>query len=240
MIDGLSQGSWFGRLPQALRERVISRASVRSYDKGQFLSLEGCPPKGLFAVLEGQVQLVVAMGNGDEGLVHVAGPGFWFGELAVLTGNPAVVSAIAHSPVRALLLSKPQFDLIVEEDPRSFRYFAELAFERYATLAHAFAEFQASTPDARLRRRLAALVRLRRSDRTGHDNVALDVTQADLSRMIGVSRQTLNRLLGQLQERGLIELGFRKITIPDPRRLLEAAAESETEIAASTDRKSVV
>ena len=65
-------------------------------------------------------------------------------------------------------------------------------------------------------------------------SVTLGVTQADLSRMIGISRQTLNRLLGQLQERGLIVLGFRKIIVPEPRRLLEAAAESETEIAAST------
>jgi len=234
LIDRLSQGSWFGRMPQALRERVITRSSVRSYDKGQLLSLEGSPPKGLFAVLEGQVHLVVAMGTGDEALVHVGGPGFWFGELGVLTGNQTVVTAIAHTPVRALLLPTSQFDLIVEEDPRSFRHFAGLIFERYAALVRAFADIQEITPDARLRRRLAALVQLQREDRMEAGSVTLGVTQADLSRMIGISRQTLNRLLGQLQERGLIELGFRKIIVPEPRRLLEAAAESETEIAAST------
>jgi CRP-like cAMP-binding protein len=238
LIDRLSQGSWFGRLPQALREQVITRSSVRSYAKGQLLSLEGSPPKGLFAVLEGQVQLVAAMGAGDDALVHVGGPGFWFGEFAVLTGNPTVVTAIAHSPVRALLLPKPQFDLIVEEDPRSFRYFAELAFERYAALLRAFAEVQESTPDARLRRRLAALVQLQREDRMEAGRVTLGVTQADLSRMIGISRQTLNRLLGQLQERGLIELGFRKIIVPEPRRLGEVAAEPEKEITASTAPRS--
>ena len=189
---------------------------MRSYDKGQLLSLEGSPPKGLFAVLEGQVQLVAAMGTGDEALVHVGGPGFWFGEFGVLTGNQTVVTAIAHTPVRALLLPKSRFDLIVEEDPRSFRFFAELVFERYAALVRAFADIQESTPDARLRRRLAALVHLQRSDRTEDGHVTLGVTQADLSRMIGVSRQTLNRLLGRLQERGLIELGFRKITRPRP------------------------
>ncbi len=233
LINRLSQGSWFGRMPQALRERVITHSSVRSYDKGQILSLEGSPPKGLFAVLEGQVQLVAAMGTGDEALVHVGGPGFWFGEFGVLTGNQTVVTAIAHTPARALLLPKSQFDFIVEEDPRSFRYFAELIFERYAVLLRAFADIQESTPDVRLRRRLAALVHLQRADRTEHGHVALDVTQADLSRMVGVSRQTLNRLLGQLQERGLIELGFRKITVPDPHRLGEVAAEPETEIAVS-------
>ena len=220
-------------MPQALRERVLEKSSVRSYDKGQFLSLEGSPAKGLFAVLEGQVHLVAAVGTGDEALVHVGGPGFWFGEFGVLTGKQTVVTAIAHTPVRALLLPKSRFDLIVEEDPRSFRHFAELVFERYAVLVRAFADIQESTPDTRLRRRLAALVQLQREDRTEHGHVALDVTQADLSRMIGVSRQTLNRLLGQLQERGLIELGFRKITVPDPRRLGEVAAEPEEATAPS-------
>lgn len=234
LINRLSQGSWFGRMPQPLREQVVARSTVRSYDKGQLLSLEGSPPKGLFAVLEGQVQLVAAMGTGDEALVHVGGPGFWFGEFGVLTGNQTVVTAIAHTPVRALVLPKSRFDLIVEEDPRSFRFFAEIVFERYAALVRAFADIQESTPDARLRRRLAALVHLQRSDRTEDGHVTLGVTQADLSRMIGVSRQTLNRLLGRLQERGLIELGFRKILVPDPRRLGEVAAEPEEETAPST------
>ena len=213
---------------------MITRSSVRSYDKGQLLSLEGSPPKGLFAVLDGQVHLVAAMGTGDEALLHVGGPGFWFGEFGVLTGNQTVVTAIAHTPVRALLLPKSQFDLIVEEDPRSFRYFAELIFERYAVLVRAFADIQENTPDTRLRRRLAALVHLQREDRMEAGGVTLGVTQADLSRMIGVSRQTLNRLLGRLQEQGLIDLGFRKIIVPDPRRLAEVATEPEQEIAPST------
>jgi CRP-like cAMP-binding protein len=234
LIDRLSQGSWFGRIPQALRERVITRSSVRSYAKSQVISLEGSPPKGLFAVLEGQVQLVAAMGTGDEALVHVGGPGFWFGELAVLSGNQTLVTTIARTPVRVLLLTTSQFELLVEEDPHSFRHFAGLIFERYAALVRAFADIQEITPDARLRRRLAALVQLQREDRMEAGSVTLGVTQADLSRMIGISRQTLNRLLGQLQERGLIELGFRKIIVPEPRRLGEVAAEPEKEITAST------
>jgi CRP/FNR family transcriptional regulator, cyclic AMP receptor protein len=234
LIDRLSQGSWFGRMPQALREQVIARSSVRSYVKGQFLSMEGSPPKGLFAVLEGQVHLVAAMGTGDEALVHVGGPGFWFGEFGALTGSQTVVTAVAHAPVRALLFPKSQFDLIVEENPRNYRYFAELVYERYAALVRAFADIQETTPDARLRRRLAILVQLQRADRAEDVHVTLGVSQADLSRMIGVSRQTLNRLLGRLQEQGLIELGLRKIIVPDPRRLGEVATEPEESIAPST------
>ncbi len=34
---------------------------VRSYEKGQVISLEDSPPKGLFVVLEGRVRVVRAL-----------------------------------------------------------------------------------------------------------------------------------------------------------------------------------
>jgi len=238
LMDRLSQGAWFGHMPLELRELVIARSRVRTYAKGQLLSIEGNPPKGLFAVLDGQVHVVATLASGDEALVHIGEPGIWLGEFAVLTGTPTIATFIAHSKVRALFFPKTQFDHIVEEEPRYYRHFANLVYERYAALLRAFVEVQEVTPNVRLRRRLAAMAQLRRSDRPTAGPVSLAVTQAELSRMIGVSRQTLNALLGNLQQQGLIELGFRKITVLDPGRLgeLTEAAEAETRAPATRAR----
>ena len=229
LMNRLSQGSWFGRMPLALRQLVLARSRVRTYAKGQLLSIEGSPPKGLFAVLEGQVHLVATLANGDEALVHVGESGFWFGEFGVLTGTQTVVTAIAHSKVHALFFPKTQFDLIVDEEPRYYRHFANLVYERYAALLRAFVEVQEVTPDVRLRRRLSVMAQLQQSDRASAGPVTLGVSQAELSRLIGVSRQTLNTLLGSFQQRGLIELGFRKITVLDAARLGEVTEEPEAE-----------
>jgi CRP-like cAMP-binding protein len=238
LMNRLSQGSWFGRMPLALRELVIARSRVRTYAKGQLLSIEGSPPKGLFAVLEGQVHVVATLASGDEALVYVGEPGVWLGEFGVLAGTPTLATFIAHSKVRALFFPKTQFDLIVNAEPRYYRHFANLMYQRYAALLRAFVEVQEVTPDVRLRRRLSVMAQLQQSDRATAGPVALGVTQADLSRMIGVSRQTLNGLLGNLQQQGLIELGFRKITVLDPSRLGEIAelAEAETPISAARPR----
>jgi CRP-like cAMP-binding protein len=237
-MNRLSQGSWFGRMPLALRELVIARSRVRTYAKGQLLSIEGSPPKGLFAVLEGQVHVVATLASGDEALVHVGEPGFWLGEFGVLTGTQTLATFIAHSKVRALFFPKTQFDLIVDAEPRYYRHFANLVYERYAALLSAFIEVQEVTPEVRLRRRLAVMAQLQQSDRATAGPISLGVTQAELSRMIGVSRQTLNTLLGNFQQQGLIELGFRKITVLDPGRLgeLTEAAEAETRAPATRPR----
>jgi CRP/FNR family cyclic AMP-dependent transcriptional regulator len=222
----LSAGDWFGGLPAALQELILSRSTVRKFTKGQVISLEGSQGKGLYAVLEGDVHLVRDVAD-QEALLHVAEPGFWFGEFALLAGQLTVVTAIAHSTVRALMLPKAQFDRIVEEDPGHYQAFAKLAFERYATLLRLFVGVPELSPEARLRQRIAAMVRQRQKDRPNAAPVSFALSQGDLARMVGVSRQTLNAILGKLQEKRLIEVSFRRILVLDPVRLAEPDAPIE-------------
>ena len=74
-------------------------------------------------------------------------------------------------------------------------------------------------PEARVRARLAELLLLQRPLVPQGGPVTLKVSQVDLAAMIGVSRQTLNELLKQLEKRGLIEIAFRSIRVMDPERL---------------------
>ena len=228
----LSAGEWFGGLPAELQHLILSRSLVRKFGKGQVISVEESAPKGLFAVLEGNVHLVREIGAGAEALIHVAEPGFWFGEFGILTGRPTLVTAVAYSRVQALYLPKAQFEHIVAEEPRYYREFARLAFDRYAELLRVFVAPRGLAPEERLRGRLAAMAHARLQDRPQALPVPLAVSQADLARMVGVSRQTLNALLGKLEREGMIELGFRSIRVLDPVRL--ASPDGAVEPAAGT------
>jgi CRP-like cAMP-binding protein len=234
----LSAGEWFGGLSAPLQELILSRSIVRKYAKGQVISVEESPPDFLFAVLEGTVYMVRDVGGGEESLIHVGEPGFWHGAVYLLTGSNTVATVLAHTPVRALILSKAQFDRILAEDPRHYAAFAKLALDRYRVLVTMLAEIRELAPEARLRGRLAALAKLRTQDRRHTGAVSLAVSQADLARMVGVSRQTLNALLGRLSKAGLIEVGFRRIRVLDAARLGDPnAPPAETERAARDARR---
>lgn len=221
----LAAGEWFGSLSAPLRQRVLALCVVRKYDRGQVISVEESAARGLHAVLEGQVHLVRDIGGGDEGLVHVAEPGFWFGEFALLTGRLTVVTAVAHTPARLLFLSKAKFDALVTEDPRLYPKFAQLVFDRYALLLRAIVQGHDMDPEARLRQRLAMLGALRARDRPEAGPPTLAISQANLAKMVGISRQTLNTMLGALQRQGLIELGFKSIRVLDAARLVAFVAD---------------
>jgi CRP-like cAMP-binding protein len=223
----LSAGEWYGGLPPALQELILARSFVRKYAKGQVVSLEASVPKGLYAVIEGMVHCVREVGDGDEALIHVCEPGFWFAEYGALTGKTTLGTFLAHTPARVLLLPKVQLDRIVADEPRYYEPFARLALDRYAVLVHMLTEVRDLTPEARLRARLALLVQMRTKERPQSGPVSLAVSQADLARMVGISRQTLNALLGKLSAAGLIEAGFRRIRVLDPARLADPYAVAE-------------
>jgi CRP-like cAMP-binding protein len=236
----LSAGEWFGTLSPSLQDLILSRSIVRKYARGQVISVEESPPDFLLGVLEGSVYVVRDVGGGEESLIHVGEPGFWYGAVHLLTGSPTVATLLAHTPVRALILSKAQFDRILAEDPRHYPAFAKLALDRYRVLVSMFAELRELAPEARLRGRLASLAKLRMQDRRHTGAVSLAVSQADLARMVGVSRQTLNALLGKLSKAGLIEVGFRRIRVLDAARLVDPNAPPAEAVRGTADaRRSV-
>jgi len=215
----LKQGSWFADLPVALQEAIVRGSVVRSYQKGQVISLEDSPPKGLFVVLEGRVRVVRALPGGDEALYHIGEPGFWFGELALIAMRKTIVSVFADAVTRVMMLPKSEFDRLVADEPRHVRHFALLLADRYAALIQILTLAHGLTPMERLRTRLVETVDLKHRDRESPGSHSLNVSQAELATMIGVSRQKLNELLRELSAAGLVELGFRRIHVPDLARL---------------------
>lgn len=215
----LRKGAWFGALAAGFQDLILDRSDVRSYRKGQVVSRQGDPPLGLSALLEGRIWMVQHVGTDAENLVHVAAPGFWFGELAVLTGHPAVLTFLARTPVRTLLLPRAVFDEIAAANPAFYKAVAHLAFHRYAITLRHVAEAHRLTAEGKLRAVLADRAEMQCWDDPAEGPVDLNLSQDELARLTGLSRQTLNPLLQHLQERRLLEVGYCRIRVLDSRAL---------------------
>lgn len=212
----LKRGRWFGSLPAALQELVLDHAVRRSYRKGQYLVREGGQPRGMHVVLTGKVRVTRRVGDGrQEVVIWVGEPGFWLGDYALLARMPSIGSIVAETNVATLYLTTAAFERIVRDEPRYFRLFADLLFERYANLFRYLAESHALYPEDWLRTRLVDLAATMRRDNPSVDAGVITISQAELAVMMGVSRQTMNALLRRLQSRGVIELRPRHIRVLD-------------------------
>jgi len=212
-VEFLRCGRWFGSLPAALQSLIVERTITRCYGKGAFIIHEGAPPRGLFALLEGRVHVVRRIAESGQALIHVGEPGMWFGEHGTLSGRPALASIVATTNARTLLLPVADFQRIVTDEPRYYPPFAGLLFERYATVFRYASEARAVPAEDWLWTRLQDIAAIRRRDAQIQGPVDINVSQTELATMVGVSRQTLCRLLGCLQERGQIDVGYKRIRV---------------------------
>lgn len=218
----LREGTWFRQLPAGLQEEIVGCSVLRAYRRGQRVTQAGARLDGLYGLIEGRLQVLRPVGSDLEDLIHVGEPGFWIGEYSLLTNAEAVVGTVAATAARTLMLPRREFDRLIEREARWFRPFATLALERYALMVRQLSDTRLLPPEERVRARLTDLVALRRSERCSAGPVVLRLSQEELARMVGVSRQTLNALLAALRADGVIEIGFRSLRIPDPARLCAA------------------
>jgi CRP-like cAMP-binding protein len=212
-IARLAASPWFAGLPQELRRRIRENSVVRSFLKGQALIREGEPGKGLHGLLYGRTRHLRSAGDSGEVLLHVGEPGLWFGEYALVTGQPAAGSVVAATAVRTLFLPTAAFERLIADEPRYLRPFACLLGERFAVAYRYIAEEQVLEPAERLLSRLRGIVALQRGKGATADPMDIAVSQAELANMVGLSRQTLNALLGELRARGVVEVQYRRVRL---------------------------
>lgn len=219
VLNLLRRGTWFNSLPTDLQSSVVEESEVREFRANAVVYRQAQPSSGLWAVLDGQVLLEVLFEDGSEFLFHVGGPGHWFGDLGLLSSRPNVVTVTTATSARILFFPAKAFEALMARDPNYFRLFAQLTIDRFHLILRTFALSRVLNPERYCRTRLALLTHLWRED--GHRGPVLEITlsQSTVARLLGVSRQTLNRYLARLQAEQTVETSFRTLRILEPERL---------------------
>ena len=112
----------FALLPKEEREQLATLATERVYGAGQTVVRQGQPGESMFVVCQGRVRVTV----GEQGTeVATIGPGGFFGEMSLLTGDlrSATVSAIDDCTLleitadvfRRIALAHPEVLVLVTE-----------------------------------------------------------------------------------------------------------------------------
>lgn len=211
---------WFGSLPARQQHGLLGRGQIHDVESAAHVYRIGDPPNGLHAVVAGQVRLVSYPAAGQELVNMIVRPGRWFGELSVIDGKERPHDAIAAGPARVLTVPMTAIGALAADMPGLWHSLALL------TCAH----HRLGMREAARVRSLPALVRLARflaggGERAG--GLPLRLTQDDLARVVGVSRQHINGLLRHLADGGLIATGYGGVAVLDPGGLLSFADREE-------------
>ena len=211
-LGQLSQGHWFAALPQALRHTLLDMAQVQRLDAGQRLFRRGDKPSGLYAVVEGAMRVGAVSETGKEALLTLVEPPYWFGEISLFDGLPRTHDAFADSASTLLLLPQAGLLALLEREPQHWRDFALLMSHKLRLAFIALEDMSLLPAAPRLARRLLLI-----AENYGESEPrrVLQLAQEQLALMLGLSRQTTNQILKELEARGALRLTYGEIEILD-------------------------
>lgn len=199
MVDCLRRCSLFASLPDDVLGDLAGRALTRRYEPGQFLFRTGDPSESFFVLCSGHARASVRSEEGREVVLHIAGPGEAPGYLDVVDLGPRNVDAIAHDVAEVLVLPTGAVRALLLTNPESLMDLAADLVGIIRVLDRKVADFVFLDLTARLARALLEMP-------SSHGVVRVEGTQSDFADRLGVARQSLNRTLGELHERGLIRV----------------------------------
>ncbi len=214
--DALRACGLFGAADEAAIDALVRVLRVRRFRRGETIFHQGDPGDALFVMATGSVKVVLPSDDGAEpAIVAILGPGEFFGELAILDGAPHSATIVAVEPTETLVLNRDAFLGLIDSDPGLRRaLLASLATEIRRLTGHVEDLHFLDLPGRLASRilRLADSVPLTEAGEDGGSHAGAEVriawpyTQSELAGMIGGSRQSVNRLLADLTEQGLVRL----------------------------------
>lgn len=215
LAEHLRRYPLFAKLADAELTSLADRARSRSFKRGETLFRKDDPGTHLYVMLDGAVKIALPGEFGQEALVAIMRPGDHFGELALFDGSPRSASATALEDTRAALLARDDFLAFLETHPAAVRIVLDALAKTIRRLSDRVEDLIFLDVPSRVAKYLLDL-----SHQNGDDaRLELTLTQDELAAFIGASRVSVNRVLGDLERRDIIEIRRRHIVVRDKDRL---------------------
>lgn len=207
-------------LTEEQAREVLRIARRRKFAKGQAVFHEGDPGETLHLVDKGKVAVRITTPLGDVATLRILAPGDFFGEIALLSPGPRMASVDALEPTETLGLHRDDFDELRGRHPGVDRVLLEAAVSEVKRLSVALVDALYVPVPRRLARRLLELAAMYGS---GDGPATITLTQDDLAGLCGTTRPTVNQVLMQLLDEGVVTLSRGRVTVVDRARLARIA-----------------
>lgn len=197
-----------GEIDPADARALLALGRRRRFRRGDIIFHEGDPAESLHLVDVGHVAVRTSTPSGDVATLRLIGPGDHFGDLALVDGSRRSAAIVAVDRVETLELRYDDLEVFRSEHPSFERVLLAMMARNVRRLSANLQETMYLPVAARIARRLDELGDM-------FDDGIIPLTQDELAELAGTTRQTVNQVLVELRDRGVVELGRGKIVVID-------------------------
>jgi CRP-like cAMP-binding protein len=198
----LQANPFFKDLDPAVIDRLVAHAVTRKVKKGTAVFRKDDPGSTLYAVCEGAVRISVPSQQGQDAIFNVVSRGEIFGEIALLDGGNRTADAVAIEDSELMLIERREFLPVLRTNPEMAISLIEILCSRLRRTSEQVEDIVFLDLPGRLAK---ALLQLQRRAAAGPTD-GIRVTQRELSQMIGVSRESVNKQLRSWERRKWLKI----------------------------------
>ena len=202
----LAQATFFQGLAPQSREALAAVCRARDLHKRELLFREGDRGEGIFLLASGHLQLYKTTPAGEEIVIKIIKPGESFAEAVLFEADRYPVSAVALAACRLYAVLRQDIENLLGH--AAFRRdFITMLMRKQRYLTERIR--QLSTQD--VAERLLVFLREQYGPR---DQIQTAISKKDIAAAIGVTPETLSRLIPRLKKEKQIVWSGRTIRFP--------------------------
>ncbi len=212
--------NWITQLPTQVQAATMALMHPRQYKKGDTIYQEGRIPNALWQVVSGSVRVVNTSSEGKEVVFAVFEAGDCFGEISMIDGKASSNTAVAIEALELMELPRDSFNHLYQTYPAFVQQLNGFLCERMRHLFSFYEGIALRPLESRLAHRLCYLTGNIPNKTTFSPAVnEINLTQQDISNMLGATRQAVSKILNQWRDANIISIDYGKITIHNPAQL---------------------
>jgi CRP/FNR family cyclic AMP-dependent transcriptional regulator len=204
LTDLLGRVALYAELEPVELDALARAAERREFARDEAIFAVNEAADGLYVIASGRVKVCVSSAGGRELILATLGPGQFFGDMALLDDAPRSASVVTQLPTVAYRIKREDFEQLLDLHPSIGR---KLLRELSLRLRRSNAQMESlATLDVvgRLARYFIDLAK-QHGQILGNGWVAVRrPTHQDIANSIGTSRETVTRLINDLEQRGLV------------------------------------
>jgi CRP/FNR family cyclic AMP-dependent transcriptional regulator len=208
----ISRSAWSANLTQEQLARVQQDAFQRSYSAGALICHRGTPADQWIGVIQGLVKVDTVSKDGRATTFAGVPAGCWFGEGAVLKDEPRPYSVVALRDSEVVLIPRSTFEWLLDNSHSFSRFVIDQLNARCGYYVGLVGNLRLHKASARV---AFCLSELFNPQLFGVTDLTLGLSQEEIGRLSGLSRQNTNRALHELADAGLLTIEYGSVRILD-------------------------
>jgi CRP/FNR family cyclic AMP-dependent transcriptional regulator len=193
-------------------EQLCRYAKHATLKRGASICSKGDPGNSLIAVVSGMVKISVSSPDGRSAILNLIGPGEIVGEVAVLDGQARTADVTANTNCEIFVIDRREFLPFVRSQPALAMKFIELLCARLRWTSDQVEQVILQDLPGRL---ASALIRLTEKHKLAQGGRTIAVTQQEISEMVGMTRESINKQLRAWAARNWVRLEHGAIVVLD-------------------------